>query len=99
MKRLLVLAATATIGLVGIVTATGTAQAASTAQVSVVHGIPKTPVNVFVNGKITIPGFEPGQVAGPLSLPAGTYKVTVFDVKNVKGSGTPILSASATVAA
>lgn len=73
------------------------AQAAPTAQVSVVHGIPNTPVNVFVNGKSTLPNFKPGTVAGPLSLPAGTYKVTVFPASDTKGSGTPVISASASV--
>jgi Domain of unknown function (DUF4397) len=75
------------------------AQAAGTAQVSVVHGIPNTPVNVFVNGKSTLADFKPGTVAGPLSLPAGTYKVTVFAASNTKGTGTPVISASATVEA
>lgn len=75
------------------------AQAAGTAKVSVVHGIPNTPVNVFVNGKSTLADFKPGTVAGPLSLPAGTYKVTVFAAANTQGTGTPVISASATVEA
>jgi hypothetical protein len=75
------------------------AQAAGTATVSVVHGIPNTPVNVFVNGKSTLSDFKPGTVAGPLSLPGGTYKVTVFAASNTKGTGTPVISASATVEA
>ena len=75
------------------------AQAAGTASVSVVHGIPNTPVNVFVNGKSTLKDFKPGTVAGPLSLPSGTYKVTVFAASNTKGTGTPVISASATVEA
>lgn len=75
------------------------AQAAGTAKVSVVHGIPNTPVNVFVNGRSTLADFKPGTVAGPLSLPAGAYKVTVFAAANTKGTGTPVISASATVEA
>lgn len=75
------------------------AQAAGTASVSVVHGIPNTPVNVFVNGKSTLPNFKPGTVAGPLNLPAGTYKVTVFAASDTKGTGTPVITASATVEA
>ena len=43
----------------------GVAAAADNASVSVVHGIPKTPVNVFVNGKLTLRDFQPGKVAGP----------------------------------
>jgi hypothetical protein len=53
------------------------AQATTTATVSVVHGVPNTPVNVFVNGKLTLTDFKPGTVAGPLQLPAGSYTVTV----------------------
>ncbi|MEO9139279.1 MAG: DUF4397 domain-containing protein [Jatrophihabitans sp.] len=76
----------------------GPAQAAANAEVSVIHGIPNTPVNVFVNGKSTLKDFKPGSVAGPLSLPAGTYKVTIFAATNTKGTGTPVISASASVA-
>lgn len=75
------------------------AQAADTASVSVVHGIPNTPVNVFVNGKSTLANFKPGTVAGPLQLPAGNYKITIFPAANTAGTGTPVISASATVTA
>lgn len=77
----------------------GVASAADNASVTVVHGIPKTPVNVFVNGKITLKNFQPGTVAGPLSLPAGSYKVTVFAAANTAGTGTPVISATAQVPA
>jgi hypothetical protein len=53
------------------------AQAASTSQVSVVHGIPDTPVDVYVNGKKTVPDFQPGKIAGPLTLPAGSYDLAL----------------------
>jgi hypothetical protein len=75
------------------------AHAADTAKVSVVHGIPNTPVNVFVNGKSTLPNFQPGTVAGPLDLPAGTYKVDVFPAADTAGTGTPVITASASVTA
>jgi hypothetical protein len=76
---------------------TGPAQAADTAAVSVVHGIPNTPVNVFVNGKSTLKNFKPGSVAGPLDLPAGSYTVTVFPASNTNGTGTPVIKATASV--
>ena len=99
-KRAFVLTMTGAALLLTALFATGSsAQAAATASVSVVHGIPNTPVNVFVNGKSTLTDFKPGTVAGPLSLPAGTYKVTVFAASNTKGTGTPVISASATVEA
>jgi hypothetical protein len=72
---------------------------AGTAAVSVIHGIPGTPVNVFVNGKSTLSDFKPGTVAGPLDLPAGSYRITVFAASNKKGTGTPVITARASVAA
>jgi hypothetical protein len=77
----------------------GTAAAADPASVSVVHGIPNTPVNVFVNGKLTLRNFKPGTVAGPLSLPAGSYQVRVFPAANTAGTGNPVISATAQVPA
>jgi hypothetical protein len=79
--------------------ATSPAQAAGTAQVSVVHGIPNTPVNVFVNDKLTLPDFKPGTVAGPLSLLGGSYTVTVFPAADTAGAGTPVIKATATIQA
>jgi hypothetical protein len=69
-----------TVTLVGLGTAGSLpafAQAKANSQVSVVHGIPGQPVDVYVNGKKTIPGFQPGKVAGPLSLPAGQYDIAL----------------------
>ena len=55
----------------------GPALAKANAQVTVVHGIPGQPVDVYVNGKKTIDGFQPGKVAGPLSLAAGQYDIAL----------------------
>jgi hypothetical protein len=52
------------------------AQAAN-AKVSVVHGIPGTPVDVYVNGNRTLQNFQPKQVAGPLDLPPGKYDIAL----------------------
>ncbi len=89
-----VLAATA----VGLIAGTP-AHAADTATVSVVHGIPNTPVNVFVNGKSTLANFQPGTVAGPLQLPPATYTITIFPAANTAGTGAPLLQASAPLSA
>lgn len=59
------------------VLATGPAYAKANSQVSVVHGIPDQPVDVYVNGEKTVPDFQPGKVAGPLSLPAGEYDIAL----------------------
>ena len=101
MKRLLAMLGAMSLALISTVTFAGSSSAASagTATVSVVHGIPDTPVNVFVNGKSTLADFKPGTVAGPLTLPAGSYHITVFAASNTAGTGTPVISASATLTA
>ncbi|WP_433797189.1 DUF4397 domain-containing protein [Actinoplanes sp. CA-252034] len=89
---------TATLGAVTMIAlgATGAfaalpAHAAADSQVSVVHGIPKQPVDVYVNGEKTIPDFQPGKVAGPLTLPAGQYDIALTK------PGAPIADALLTV--
>ncbi|MBC7292098.1 MAG: DUF4397 domain-containing protein [Actinotalea sp.] len=47
------------------------------AQLSVLHGVPDLTVDVYVNGDLTLDDFEPGDLAGPLALPAGTYTVAI----------------------
>lgn len=91
-----VLAAAAGLAMLG---TGGVAGAAENASVSVVHGIPNTPVNVFVNGDLTLRNFAPGKVAGPLSLPTGSYEVTIFPAANTAGTGNPVIKATAQVPA
>ena len=47
------------------------------AKLSVFHGVPGLTVDVYVNNKLTIDNFKPGDMAGPLDLPAGTYTVAI----------------------
>ena len=47
------------------------------AQLSVLHGVPGLTVDVYVNGELTLDDFEPGDLAGPLELAAGTYTVAI----------------------
>ncbi|MGX6600822.1 DUF4397 domain-containing protein [Micromonosporaceae bacterium Da 78-11] len=61
----------------GVSALTATPALAASSQVYVVHGIPGTPVDVYVNGKKTLPDFQPGKVAGPLTLPAGSYDLAL----------------------
>jgi hypothetical protein len=62
------------------------AAAADTSQVSVVHGIPGQPVDVYVNGKKLLSSFQPATVAGPLKLAAGTYDVALTKPGDPVGS-------------
>jgi hypothetical protein len=58
--------------------AVGPANAAEgPAQLSVLHGVPGLTVDVYVNDALTLDDFEPGDLAGPLELPAGTYSVAI----------------------
>ena len=66
------------------------ARSATTADLSVLHGIPDTPVDVWVNGELTLDDFQPGDLAGPLELPAGTYEVAITAPDAVDDSA-PIL--------
>jgi len=68
------IAAGALVALAGIAPANA---ATDVAQLSVLHAVPGLTVDVYVNGDLTLDNFEPGDIAGPLELPAGTYTVAI----------------------
>ncbi len=53
------------------------AAADSHAELYVLHGVPELTVDVWVNGERALDDFEPGDLAGPLELDAGTYTVAI----------------------
>jgi hypothetical protein len=67
-------AAGALVALAGIAPANA---ATDVAQLSVLHAVPGLTVDVYVNNDLTLDNFEPGDLAGPLELPAGTYTVAI----------------------
>lgn len=89
----------------------GTAIAQNTATVYVVHGIPGAdlgpgfdpalPVDIEVEGVgCALQGFTFRSIAGPLSLPAGSYNINVKPANSTAPCSEPtLLPASATVAA
>lgn len=79
--------------LVALLPATASAQS-SDGQVVVVHGVPDLVVDVYVNGDLTLEDFEYGTVAGPLTLPAGTYDLEVYAADADPSAGDPALSGS-----
>ena len=83
----------------GLLLSFGAAQPAGaspgTATVTVVHGIPNTPVDVYVDGTVVLPGFTFGTVSPPLSVPAGTHTLQV----KLAGTSTVALSGSVTLTA
>ncbi|QYG93548.1 DUF4397 domain-containing protein [Iamia sp. SCSIO 61187] len=68
------------------------------ASVVVVHGIPDTPVDVYVNDELTLDDFTFGTVTEALSLPAGDYALAVRGA-DAEATADPILEADATLAA
>ncbi|MGY1801667.1 DUF4397 domain-containing protein [Blastococcus sp. SYSU D00922] len=70
------------------------ATAADTATVSILHGVPDTPVDVYANGERLLDDFQPGTLTDPLQLPAGSYDLALFPADAADGSGTPLLSAN-----
>jgi len=69
--------AAAVAAFVGLSAVTATPAFAATSDVAVVHGIPDTPVDVYVNGERTLENFQPGDVAGPLALEEGSYDLAL----------------------
>ncbi|WP_438941852.1 DUF4397 domain-containing protein [Naasia lichenicola] len=81
MHRKLLAGVTAGIA-IGVLTSMGAVVPASAisstnADLYVLHAVPATPVDVYVNDKLTLDDFQPGDMAGPLDLPAGTYTVAI----------------------
>lgn len=87
LRRSLHVAAAALVAMTGLILATTSpATAAGESMVSVVHGIPGQPVDVYVNGKKTLDTFAPATVAGPLTLAEGTYDVALTKPGEAVGS-------------
>jgi Domain of unknown function (DUF4397) len=93
--RRLTLALGGVLATVAALTMAPAAHAQDTGTVYVVHGIPNTPVDVYVDGQRAIDDFQPGTSQGPLDLPAGPHKVALFAADAADGSGSPVLSADA----
>lgn len=74
------------------------AQAAGSATVTVVHGIPKTPVDVYVDGTKALSDFRFKTVTAPLSLPAGSHRIAVRPA-GAATSTPPILTLAPTLPA
>ena len=73
MRRLITATAVGTLAVAAGLFGATAASAAGTAEVYVVHGIPGLPVDIYVNGALTLDNFQPETVAGPLDLPEGSY--------------------------
>ena len=61
------------------------------AEVRVLHGIPGTPVDVYVNGERALDDFAPGTTTDDLALAAGSYSVAVFPADAADDSGQAVI--------
>ena len=52
----------------------------ATATVTVLHALPGFTADVYVNGELTLSGFEPETATDPLELPPGRYVIEIRDV-------------------
>jgi hypothetical protein len=77
MRRLFALLSAAFLTVLALGLAATPAQAASPAQVSVLHAVPGATVDVYVNGKRLLKNFKPGTLTDPTMLPAGSYDLKV----------------------
>jgi len=91
MRKFLAALVALTSVLVAVPAVAGAADAPTTSQVYVTHGLPLdsagTKVDVYVNGALTLDDFTFGTTAGPLTLPAATYNV---QIKTPDGASTLI---------
>lgn len=92
--KILAAVAAAFIATVGI-SAPAHAISATTSDVYVVHGIPGVAVDVYVNDAKTLTNFTFGNVAGPLDLAAGNYKIQVFATGDNPLTATPVINVPA----
>ncbi len=93
------LAAVAGVALAPLAAAAVPASAATgTATVTVVHGIPDTAVDVYVDGAKALPDFTFKTVTPPISLPVGSHAIAVRPA-GAAASSTPILTADAALTA
>lgn len=86
------------VGLGGGLIAAAPATAEEKGTVYVIHGVPGLTADVYTNGKAALTGFEPGEVAGPLSLPAGSYDVAIRNAGDT-ASAEPAIEKKVTVSA
>jgi hypothetical protein len=56
----------------------GTASAATgDATLAVLHAVPATTVDVYLDGKRALDDFKPGTLAGPMMVPAGAHEIAI----------------------
>ncbi len=72
---------------------------ADTGTVTVVHGVPGLTVDVYVNGGLALPDFEPYTVTDPLTLSAGDYDIEIYPAGADPDASDPAIAGSTTLPA
>lgn len=84
-KKILTAVAAAFLATVGLA-APANAISATTANLYVLHAVPNTPVDVYVDGSKALSNFQPGTLTDALDLPAGDHVVVITAVGAPIGS-------------
>jgi hypothetical protein len=74
------------------------AQEATEGRVTIVHGLRGLPVDIYVNGELFLPAFEPDRLTDAVPLPPGDYRVDLREAGSPSNS-TPKFSGVVPVAA
>jgi len=78
----------------GAVSSTAVAAPPGEATVTVIHGIPGVPVDVFVNGDLTLENFQPESVTDPITVAPGDYDIEIVE----RFAGNVVISETVSVA-
>jgi hypothetical protein len=62
----------------------------SNATLSVLHAVPETDVDVYLDGDRALDDFKPGDLAGPLKVPSGTHTVAIT-AADAKDDSKPVI--------
>jgi hypothetical protein len=74
--------------------ATGTtAGAQGTATITAVHGVRGLVADVYLDGQLVLPGFQPERATDPMTVPAGTHRLDVRKAGD-PASATPLVSST-----
>jgi hypothetical protein len=66
---------------------------------NVIHGVPGLTVDVYLNGNLALPSFEPDSVVGPLLLAATDYEVAIYPAGADPLATAPAISGSTSLPA
>lgn len=77
----------------GLAAALSAPASAADATVSIFHGVPGVPVDVYANGDAILEDFTPGTLTEPLTLPEGSYDLKVT-APNAGADGAAVIEAN-----